>query len=49
MKVKKVIADFIAKSVLKSAKVACGAASYYGICQPKEPVDLKARIKKHIR
>lgn len=45
MKAKKKIADFIAKTALKSAKVACGAASCYGIYQPKEPANIKGRIK----
>ncbi|MBP3855213.1 MAG: cyclic lactone autoinducer peptide [Ruminiclostridium sp.] len=45
MKANKIIADFISKIALKSAKIACGAASCYGIYQPKEPADIKERIK----
>jgi len=42
---KKILADFIAKTALKSAKVACGAASCYGVYQPKEPANIQNRIK----
>ncbi|MBP1562094.1 MAG: cyclic lactone autoinducer peptide [Oscillospiraceae bacterium] len=45
MKVKKAVANVIAKTALKNAKAACGAASYYGPYQPKEPANLKERIK----
>lgn len=45
MKAKKVVANIIAKVALKSAKAACGAASYYGPYQPKEPANLKNLIK----
>lgn len=45
MKAKQKIADVIAKIALKSAKTACGAASYYGVFQPKEPANIKERIK----
>lgn len=41
MTVKAMIAKAIAKLALKSAKMACGAASYYGSYQPKEPANLK--------
>lgn len=41
MMVKAMIAKAIAKLALKSAKMACGAASYYGSYQPKEPANLK--------
>lgn len=45
MKAKKIVADLIAKTAIKSAKAACGAASYYGVHQPKEPTNIKSRIK----
>lgn len=45
MKVKKAIANVIAKTALKNAKAACGAASFYGPYQPKEPSNIKERIK----
>lgn len=45
MKAKIIVAKFIAKLALKSAKVACGAASYYGPYQPKEPANLKNIVK----
>lgn len=45
MKAEKVIANIIAKVALKTAKAACGAASMYGSYQPKEPANLKERIK----
>lgn len=45
MNVKKVVANVIAKLALKSAKAACGAASFYGPYQPKEPANLKELLK----
>ena len=45
MKFKAVIAKAIAKIALKSAKVACGSASCYGVYQPKEPENLKDLVK----
>lgn len=45
MKVKEMVAKAIAKVALKSAKAACGAASYYGPYQPKEPANLKDIVK----
>ncbi len=45
MKVKAVIAQAIAKAALKTAKASCGAASYFGTYQPKEPVDLRKLVK----
>lgn len=45
MKAKKAIANIIAKMALKTAKAACGAASYYGVYQPKEPSNIKERAK----
>lgn len=45
MKVKAMVAKAIAKLAFKSAKMACGAASYYGSYQPKEPANLKDVVK----
>lgn len=45
MKFKAMVAKSIAKLALKSAKTACGAASYYGPYQPKEPANLKNIVK----
>ncbi len=45
MKVNEMIAKTIAKLALKSAKAACGAASFFGPYQPKEPANLKDIIK----
>ncbi len=45
MKFKATVAKAIAKLALKSAKTACGAASYYGPYQPKEPANLKNIVK----
>lgn len=45
MNVKKVVANAVAKLALKSAKTACGAASFYGPYQPKEPANLKHLLK----
>lgn len=45
MKVKKAVANVIAKTALKNAKAACGAASHFGPYQPKEPANLKNIIK----
>lgn len=45
MKVKTTVAKAIAKLALKSAKTACGAASYYGPYQPKEPANLRNIVK----
>ena len=42
---KKAIANVIAKTALKNAKAACGAASHFGPYQPKEPSNIKERIK----
>lgn len=41
MKAKKAIANIVAKTALKTAKAACGAASYFGVYQPKEPANIK--------
>lgn len=41
MKFKKALADKIAKVSLAMAKKFCGAASAYGVYQPKEPEVLK--------
>lgn len=45
MKFKATIAKTIAKLALKSAKTACGAASFFGPYQPKEPANLKNVVK----
>lgn len=45
MKVKKVMAKVIAKVSLIMAKKACGAASFYGAYQPKEPEMLKDMVR----
>lgn len=45
MNVKKAVANIIAKTALKNARVACGTASHYGPYQPKEPSNIKERIK----
>ena len=47
MKVSKVIARYVAKLTLIAAKEACGTASWYGSCQPKEPKMLKKYINKN--
>lgn len=41
MKFKKALAERIAKISLATAKKFCGAASSYGMYQPKEPEALK--------
>ncbi len=43
---KRTVAKAIAVISLKMAKASCGAASQYGIYQPKEPAALKQMIKK---
>ncbi len=45
MNVKKAIANIIAKVALKTAKAACGTASYFGVYQPKEPANIKELLK----
>lgn len=45
MKVKTTVAKAIAKVTLKTAKVSCGSASYFGTYQPKEPANLRKLIK----
>ena len=45
MNVKKAIANIIAKTVLKTVNASCGAASYYGVYQPKEPANIKKLLK----
>ncbi len=47
MKVSKVIARYVAKLTLIAAKEACGTASWYGSCQPKEPKMLIKYINKN--
>lgn len=46
MKAKEIAAKALAAIALKSAKAACGAASFFGIYQPKEPAALKEVMKK---
>lgn len=43
---KKTILQATAKAVLGTSKMACGAASNWDMCQPKEPAVLKKMIKK---
>ncbi len=45
MKAKEIAAKVLAAIALKSAKAACGAASCFGIYQPKEPAALKEMMK----
>lgn len=45
MKVSEAVAKTVAKLALKSAKTACGAASFFGPYQPKEPANLKDIVK----
>lgn len=45
MKFNEIVAKAIAKIALNSAKTACGAASFFGAYQPKEPVNLKKLLK----
>ena len=47
MKANETIAKVIAKVAMTSAKAACGAASYFGPYQPKEPANIK-EIKKNL-
>ena len=46
MKIKEKVAKPIAGISLKMAKVSCGAASQFGIFQPKEPEALKKMMNK---
>lgn len=46
MKIKEKVAKVIAGISLKMAKASCGAASIYGIYQPKEPAALKKMMNK---
>lgn len=45
MKFHEMLAEVIAKLSMSMAKRACGAASAYGWYQPKEPANIKERIK----
>jgi len=45
MKAKEKLAAAIAKISLAAAKKACGAASFYGVYQPKEPKCLDKLVK----
>lgn len=42
---KRTVAKAIAVISLKMAKASCGAASHFGIYQPKEPAALKKMMK----
>ncbi len=44
--IKENVAKAIASISLKMAKVSCGAASQFGIYQPKEPAALKKMMNK---
>lgn len=46
MKIKEKVAKAIAGISLKMVKVSCGAASQFGIFQPKEPEALKKMMNK---
>lgn len=46
MKLKKTAADVIAKVAKTAAKTACGSASWWNTCQPKEPNNLKKLLRK---
>lgn len=46
MVIKEKVARMIAAVSLKMAKVCCGAASQFGIYQPKEPAALKKMMNK---
>ncbi len=45
MAFKKMVADAVAKASFSMAKKACGAASFYGLHQPKEPAKLAKSAK----
>lgn len=45
MKVKATLAKAISKVALKTAKASCGAASFFGPYQPKEPANIKKLLK----
>lgn len=45
MKLTNYIAKIITKLALIAAKEASGTASWYGSCQPKEPINLTEYIK----
>lgn len=49
MKKDKIILKAVAKIAEFSAKKAAGAASFAGCYQPKEPVNLKAMLKKLVK
>lgn len=46
MTVKEKVAKVLAGVSLKMAKASCGAASQFGLFQPKEPAALKKMMKK---
>jgi cyclic lactone autoinducer peptide len=41
----KSVLNVVAKIGMKSAEKACGTASFFGVCQPKEPEMLKKLTK----
>ncbi len=45
MTIKEKVAKAVAVVSLKMAKVSCGAASQFGLFQPKEPAALKKMMK----
>ncbi len=47
MKFHETLAKAIEKVSMSMAKKACGAASFYGWHQPKEPKALEKLLKKH--
>jgi cyclic lactone autoinducer peptide len=44
--VQKTVLNAVAKIGIKSAEKACGSASFFGVCQPKEPAMLKELMMK---
>lgn len=44
--VKATVLKGVAKAVLGTAKAACGAASHWDCCQPKEPAALRKMTQK---
>lgn len=45
MKIHETVAKVIEKASMSMAKKACGAASWFGIYQPKEPKALEKLVK----
>lgn len=46
MKIQKTVAKAIEKVAVAMAKKACGAASWFGTYQPKEPTKAIEKLKK---